>query len=115
MARIRIRCSFAVLAALGSIALADNMYAVDSSTDRLYVFDSVTGKTITALGLLDDDPDRYVTPVSMAVTGDRSAIFIINNTPQGLGLTPCRPDLNDDGRLDIFDFLAFQNEFEHGC
>jgi len=28
---------------------------------------------------------------------------------------PCRSDFNDDGVLNIFDFLAFQNAFDAGC
>lgn len=31
-----------------------------------------------------------------------------------LGIEPCRPDLDGDGELTIFDFLAFQNAFDVG-
>lgn len=34
--------------------------------------------------------------------------------PQGLDSIPCPADFNDDGKPDIFDFLAFQNAFDSG-
>ena len=107
---LRIQSSIAALAALGSIALADNMYAVDASSDRLYIFDSVTGETITALGLLDDDPGRYTTPVSMAVTADRSGIFIINNSPASdAGLSKLDPITGKASHIggNVFSPIAF--------
>ena len=63
-------------------AQADRMYAVDSSVDSLYIFDSDTGATIRTIGPLHPDASRYTTPISMAVT-DSGLIFVINNTPAG--------------------------------
>ena len=69
-----------VAAAATSLAHADRMYAVDASTDGLYIFDSETGRTLRTIGPLNPDPDRYTTPISMAVT-DGFQIFVINNSP----------------------------------
>ncbi len=70
------------IAALSGLAHADRMYAVDASSDSLYIFDSDTGETVEFIGPLNPDPDRYRTPVSMAVT-DSFTIFVINNSPDG--------------------------------
>jgi len=70
------------IAGLASSASADRMYAVDTSTDSLYVFDSVSGLTLDLVGPLNPDPARYSTPVSMAVDS-RGRIFVINNSPAG--------------------------------
>ncbi|MEQ8318215.1 MAG: GC-type dockerin domain-anchored protein [Phycisphaerales bacterium] len=67
---------------LADTARADDMYAVDSSSDSLYIFDSDTGATVRMIGPLHPDPTRYTTPISMAVTRSFS-IFVINNTPAG--------------------------------
>ncbi|MFI4915172.1 MAG: hypothetical protein ACIAS6_01520 [Phycisphaerales bacterium JB060] len=41
----------------------------------------------------------------------------MNGDPVSLLILPatCQADFNDDGSLDIFDFLAFQNAFDAGC
>ena len=73
-----------VLAVAGLVATAsaDEMYAVDASSDSLYIFDSDTGETVRMIGPLNPDPDRYTTPISMAVTSS-FGIFVINNSPAG--------------------------------
>jgi hypothetical protein len=72
--------TLATLSGLAALAHADEMWAVDSSTDSLYVFDSATGATITLVGPLHPDPARYTTPVSMATT-PTGRIFVLNNSP----------------------------------
>lgn len=79
--RSRRAAALAFVLAASPFTVADNMYAVDATTDRLYIFDSRTGETITTLGFLNPDPARFTTPVSMAVNRDRRWIFVINNSP----------------------------------
>ncbi|MFI4915445.1 MAG: GC-type dockerin domain-anchored protein [Phycisphaerales bacterium JB060] len=79
---LRTSLTILTLAGLATTASADRMYAVDSSTDSLYIFDTATGATVTTIGPLNPDPARYTTPISMAVNG-RGDIFVINNSPAG--------------------------------
>jgi len=47
-------------------------------------------------------------------TGLLTLRAVTADSPQGLGLAPCRADFDGNGVLNIFDFLAFQNAFSAG-
>ena len=79
-AMYRAAITAAAVLSLTGLAHADEMWAVDSSTDSLYIFDSETGVTLGVVGSLNPDPARYTTPVSMAVS-PTNRIFVINNSP----------------------------------
>ena len=66
-----------------------------------------------ALVRLDVDAaagDSFTYRVSSTTGSDVAEITIA--LPEASG---CRADLDGDGSLTIFDFLAFQNEFDAGC
>lgn len=63
-------------------AKADRMYAVDSGTDSLYIFDSVAGTAPTVIGPLHPDPARYLSPVTLAVNA-LGHIYVRNSSPGG--------------------------------
>jgi hypothetical protein len=69
----------------------------------------VNGSDVTAIALSQAVAADQTTSVDfvqrVAITGD--------GVP--CGGDPCRADLDGDGVLTIFDFLAFQNEFDAGC
>ena len=56
------------------------IYAVDSSSDSLYMLDLQTGDA-TVVGPLHTDAGRYTTPIAMAVRPADQAIFVWNNSP----------------------------------
>ncbi len=66
--------------AITASAVADRMFATDSSNDGLYVFDTQSGEIVRVIGLLDPDPTRFLTPTSMAVA-PYGGIFVYNNNP----------------------------------
>jgi hypothetical protein len=48
----------------------------------------------------------------IATDGD---LLLVQSLLFTAGGDECRADLDGDGSLTIFDFLAFQNEFDAGC
>ncbi len=82
---LRVNVSFITsVTAIGvaTLAVADEMWAVDAGSDNLYLWDSDTGRTKYVIGPLNPSPTRFLTPVSMAVSG-RGAIYVQNNSPSG--------------------------------
>lgn len=59
--------------------IAGPLYAVDSSTDSLYMIDPASG-VVTLIGPLDPDEEIYTTPVAMAVDPADGTIYVWNNT-----------------------------------
>jgi len=72
-------CSAAIVG-LVRFAHADEMWAVNSSSDSLSLWDSDTGTYKYRIGPLNPSGSRYTTPVSMAVS-DRGVIYVQNNSP----------------------------------
>lgn len=58
-----------------------DFYAVDSLYDGLYIVESVSGN-VTFIGPLDSDPNKYVTPISMAVRPADGTIYVWNNSDE---------------------------------
>jgi len=55
------------------------LYGVNSADDGLSRIDPVTGEA-TFIGPLDPDPEKFVTPVAMAIRPSDSTIFVWNNS-----------------------------------
>jgi hypothetical protein len=71
---------------------AEVVWGVDANVDALYTLDLVTGMA-TTVGPLHPDPDRYTTPVAMAVRPGDGMIFVNNNSPASDdGLSTVDPD-----------------------
>jgi DNA-binding beta-propeller fold protein YncE len=69
------------LACAAAPADADEVWAVDASTDSLYVLDTDTGAVLRTLARLHPDTSRFQTPISMAIRPGDGAIFVKNNSP----------------------------------
>ena len=63
------------------------LYGVNSGDDGLSRIDSVTGE-VTFIGPLDPNPNRFVTPVAMAIRPSDSTIFVWNNSDGEHGEIP---------------------------
>src|SRR5690606_3433211 len=90
------------------------VWAVDSTSDSLYVFDTDTGEVVRTVGRLHPDPARYQTPVGMAVRPSDGAIFVKNNTPSiddGLvRVDPATGEATFIGGPELDGSLAFDDE-----
>jgi WD40 repeat protein len=67
----------------GKLSTSSFLYGVDSHNDGLTIIDPDTGY-VTLIGPLDPDPDRFVTPVSMAIRPSDLVIFVLNNSTNEL-------------------------------
>jgi len=89
-----------------SIVVSEN----EDLSDPVFEADGITG-TSTEIGPVNSDR-YYVSVTAVNPDGERVIdsgpllIFVVN---------PCNADVDGDGSLTIFDFLAFQNDFDRGC
>jgi hypothetical protein len=110
------------------------LYGITSLQDRVVTIDTDTGLAapIPGPGLpgfiwrgLEFDNERFnlvasAGPVLYGIdpkTGSFEEIGIMTGTVQGLAFAkslPCYADFNNDGTLDLFDFLEFVNAFNAG-
>jgi hypothetical protein len=67
-----------------------DLFGVNSNDNGLSTTDPATG-VATFIGLLDPDPDVFVTPIAMAVRPSDGKIFVWNNSDQVPGTTPPIP------------------------
>lgn len=87
-------------------------YAVDANMDGLYTINIDTGE-VADIGPLFPDPDRFTTPVSMAINPRTQEIFVINNSPiRDAGLSRVDPATGLAtfvGPTQVSDAIAFAN------
>ena len=60
------------------------LYGVNSIDDGLSIINTVTG-AVSFVGALHADPNKYVTPIALAVRPSDGTIFVWNNSDTGVG------------------------------
>ncbi len=105
--------------ATGDIDRYDQAGGPGGRSEALELIDALkadieTDDFLTLVFVDDTDPNVSATYRGQEAFEGREGpkLFI---TAEGDGGTGCRVDLDGDGDLTIFDFLAFQNEFDAGC
>ncbi|MEQ8317240.1 MAG: hypothetical protein RIE77_06600 [Phycisphaerales bacterium] len=90
--------------------------AIETDEGVADVLDYTSGFGDTFLGFTSSEPVSEVRIIAAPSYGGTAVgeIFDADDLVFAGG-EPCRADFDGDGQLSIFDFLAFQNEFDAGC
>ena len=76
------------------------------------MIDDTTVATVSPDGVVTGEQTGTAILTVMVDTG--SGVLEDEVAVRAIGIEPCRPDIDGDGRLTLFDFLAFQTAFDAG-
>ncbi len=114
------RSSASAVSADGSVIVGTSRIGEGAASSRAFIWDQLHGMRDlnTVLPALGADLEGWTLRWARGVSADGTVIVGYGNDPEGNTqgwiahlATPCYPDLDSDGSLNLFDFLAFVNLF----